>query len=75
MPILWSSLLDGRAVWDGNDCCRGPINERALPALVRAAAASLEGVEVIEQASPEVDPARMDLQKLECENSRHRLEC
>ena len=52
----------------------GPINERALPA-VRAAAVSLEGVEVIEQASPEKDPARMDSQKMLCENSRHRLEC
>ena len=32
-------------------------NERALPAFLRAAAASLEGVEVIEQASPEGDHA------------------
>ena len=32
-------------------------NERALLAFLRAAAASLEGVEVIEQASPEGDHA------------------
>ena len=34
-----------------------PDNERALLAFLRAAAASLEGVEVIEQASPEGDHA------------------
>ena len=45
-------------------------NERALLAFLRAAAASLEGVEVIEQASPEGDHAANGL-----ERSRHRLEC
>ena len=50
-------------------------NERALLAFRRAAAASLESVEVIEQASPEGITQRMDSLKLECEGSRHRLEC
>ena len=50
-------------------------NERALLAFLRAAAASLEGVEVIEQASPDVDHAANGLAKLEYERSRHRLEC
>ena len=50
-------------------------NERALLAFLRAAAASLEGVEVIEQASPEGDTQRMDSQRLVCEKSHRRLEC
>ena len=37
-------------------------NERALLAFLRAAAAGLEGVEVIEQASPEGITQRMDSQ-------------
>ena len=50
-------------------------NERALLAFLRAAAASLEGIEVIEQASLEGIMQRMDSLKLECEKLRHRLEC
>ena len=45
------------AVWDGNDCCLRSDNERAWLAFLRAAAVGLEGVEVIEQASPEGDHA------------------
>ena len=39
-------------------------NERALMALLRAAAASLEGVEVIEQASPDGDQAANGLAEI-----------
>ena len=42
--------------------------KRALLVLLRAAAASLAGVEVIETQ-------RMESLKLECERSRHGLEC
>ena len=51
-------------------------NERALLAFLRAAAASLEGVEMIEQAKAlKGITQRMDSLKLECERFRHRLEC
>ena len=47
-------------------------NERALLAFLRAAAASLEGVEVIEQASPEGDHAANGLVEVGArEVSRH----
>ena len=57
MSTLWPSLLDGCADWDGNGLLLRSDNERALLAFLRAAGASLEGVEVTEQASPEGDHA------------------
>ena len=75
MLMPWPSLLDGCAVWDGNDCCRGPITNGALLAFVRPAAASLEGVEVIEQASPEGDQAGNGLAEVGVREVKRRLEC
>ena len=51
-------------------------NERALLAFLRAAAASLEGVDVIGQASPEGDHAANGLAEVGLrEVKAHRLEC
>ena len=49
--------------------------ERALPAILRAAAARLEGVEVIDKRALKGITQRMDSQRLVCEKSKHRLEC
>ena len=57
-------LLDCCADWDGKRLLLRSDNERALLAFLRAAAASLEGVEVIEQASPEGDHAANGLSEV-----------
>ena len=62
--MSWPSLLDGCAVWGWKRLSLRSDNQRALLAFLRAAAESLEGVEVIEQASPEGDLAANGLAEI-----------